>query len=402
MKILWVGDAVVASGFAKSTHKIVDVLSEDHDIHIIGINYRGDPHDYVSRKDGKPIPIYPAWITGSQFGVDRVPEKCLDLEPDLVIIQQDPWNFPVYLEAMKEAGCEHIPVIGIVAVDGKNCKGYMLNGLQLAIFWTEFGMNEARAGGYNGPAAVVPLGVDLDIYKPMDKMRLRANLEHTPSSKVYGLTPESFIVLNVNRNQVRKRLDLTIEYFAQWVHSKDVKDAFLFMHSCPTGEQEFDLEQLARYYKVRDRLTLITPEIGKGVPEIYLAATYNMADVLVNTGQGEGFGLPAFEAMACGTPNISGNWAAHGELLRDVALLVECDTFATTQKRINVIGGIPNREQFVGALDLLYNNRAVLRELSERGFAYVSQEKFRWEHIGEEIRKVIEASFHLKDVNAII
>lgn len=52
-----------------------------------------------------------------------------------------------------------------------------------------------------------------------------------------------------------------------------------------------------------------------------LVAAYNAAEVLVMPSRYEGFGLPALEAMACGTPTIVSNAASLPEIAGDAALL---------------------------------------------------------------------------------
>lgn len=44
-RMLWVGDAVAHTGFATVTDNIVRRLLKYWDIHVLGINYHGDPHD---------------------------------------------------------------------------------------------------------------------------------------------------------------------------------------------------------------------------------------------------------------------------------------------------------------------------------------------------------------------
>ena len=51
-KILWYGDAVSNTGFARVTHSVLDHLKKEHEVVLYGINYQGDPHDY-------PFKIYP-------------------------------------------------------------------------------------------------------------------------------------------------------------------------------------------------------------------------------------------------------------------------------------------------------------------------------------------------------
>ena len=58
------------------------------------------------------------------------------------------------------------------------------------------------------------------------------------------------------------------------------------------------------------------------VSDKYLVYWYNAAEALILPSLNEGFGLPALEAMACGTPVIASNVAALPEVVDDAGLLV--------------------------------------------------------------------------------
>jgi len=370
-KLLWVGDALVASGFAKCTHHILDVVKETWDVHVLGLNYLGDPHNCS-------YPVYPCWPGGDLFGVKRVAQLINNIKPDLLVIQNDPWNIPVYLE---RAG--NVPVVATMPVDGKNCCGRKLNGLKFAIFWTEFGIKEAQLGGYSGQATAIPLGVDLDLYRPLEGVREKLKL---PSG-----VENAYIVGNINRNQPRKRLDLTISYFAEWVKSHDVRDAYLFLHVAPTGDMGYDVSQLMQYYGLSSRLILAEPNIGQGIAESLLSFTYSAFDVQLSTTQGEGWGLTTMEGMACGVPQIMPDWSALGEWARDAAFLVPCTTTAATLNGINVIGGIADREKTIEALHKFYQSKDLRAEFSLKGLELVNRSEYRWENIGRQFAKVFDS-----------
>jgi glycosyltransferase involved in cell wall biosynthesis len=379
--MLWVGDAACPSGFARSTHGVLDTLRHEYAVTVLGINYNGDPHPY-SKLPIDPYEIYACAAGGDAFGVKRLIWMCDLVKPDIIVIQQDPWNFPYYLQQLaKFPEYRGIPVIGVVAVDGKNCRGKMLNGLSLAIFWTQFGLDEARLGGYTGPAVVVPLGVDLDTYYQIDKQEARIRR---------GLPPEmldSFIVGTVNRNQPRKRFDLMIEYFAEWQRRSGIEDAFLWIHAAPTGDTDgIDCVQYAEYHNVK--LAYVAPPTFYGLSDDMMRDTYNVFDVVLNTSQGEGFGLTTFEAMACGVPVIASDWSALGELCKNAAYLVPCSgTSITMSGGINSIGGVMDKKLAIAALDNVYINR---QKYVEAGLARVWEDRFRWENVGRLFSDSIE------------
>jgi D-inositol-3-phosphate glycosyltransferase len=375
--LLWVGDACTPTGFARATHKILDTVRHAFNVTVLGINYYGDPYDW-------PYPVYSCIAGGDAFGVKRLPWMCERTKPDIIVLQNDPWNIPMYLNYLKS--CKEyagIPVVGIVPVDGKNCVGEALKDLTMAVFWTNFALGEARTGGYAGPVAVIPLGVDLETYYPIDPLEARYRI---------GLPKycdDAFIVGNVNRNQPRKRWDLTMQYFAEWLTTGVPKpNARLFLHAAPTGDASTVIKQLAEYFGIWKRVIFVEPPVDYGRPESEMRDTYNCFDVQVSTTQGEGFGLTTFEGMACGVPQIVPDWSALGELCQGAAEMIPCTSTAIGPPYVNVIGGIADKTRFIQALDELYVSHERRRELREAGLARVREDRFRWEHIGAAFRDV--------------
>lgn len=377
-KVLWIGDAVVSTGFAKCTHKILEGLYEKWEIHVLGLNYPGDPHPY-------PYKIYPSWPGGDMFGIKRIEHLLKQIEPDIVVVQNDPWNIPAYVNRIRSVKVSNEPkIIAIMPVDGLNVKnGAELNAVDHAIWWTSMAQREGSIGGYTGPSTVIPLGVDLGLYRPGDK--LEARREFGFSDKIM----RGFIIGNTNRNQPRKRLDLTIAYFAQWVKDYKIDDAYLYLHVAPTGDLGYDCQQLIHYFGIKGRMLLATPEIGFGLTEEMLVKTYQLFDLQVSTTQGEGWGLTTAEGMACGIPQLVPDWSALGDWARGAVELVGCSEIAVTPNHINVVGGVPDRGDFINKLDRIYRDADHRDDLIRRGLERVTEPMFRWDVISNEYDRVL-------------
>jgi glycosyltransferase involved in cell wall biosynthesis len=327
------------------------------------------------------------------FGYGRVKDLITKIGPSVIVVQNDPWNFPAYLKRTGD-----VPVIGFVAVDGKLCNGKALSGVKHAIFWTKFAEQEAQLGGYSGPSSVIPLGVDTAIYKPHNKTAVRDTLNSVLQKR--GLPLDSFVVGVVGRNQHRKRLDLTLQYFAEWVHTYDVRDAVLWPHSAPTADDAFNLDQIAQYYNISDRVMRPMMDPVHGMSEQALARVYNIFDVLATTTMGEGFGLPMFEAMACGVPVEAPDWSALGELLKDAAVLIPCSNTAVAPT-FSTIGGIADKYAFIAGLDRLYRDRDYRRDIGARGMERALEPRFRWENIGAAFTKTVLQTLHQLEVKCL-
>ncbi len=426
-RLLWVGDAGCPSGFALATHKILETVSQHYDVTVLGLNYRGDPHPYRrTTENPNGYEIYAA--QGEDYiGAWRIAWMCDTVQPDIIVLQNDGWNIAPYLSKLALTDHRHIPVVAVVAVDGKNFQGNWMSVLfkkddsvaktvDLAVFWTQFAMNEARLGGYEGPATVIPLGVDLETYHPMDKLEARERrLPQFMDEEKKHHRDDVFIIGNVNRNQPRKRLDLTIKYFSDWIYgnkplelrnegNRVIEDAWLYLHVAPTGDMGVDIQQLAVYYKVDRRMAVMTPPTWYGMTDAEMCETYNLFDVLISTAQGEGMGLPALEAMACGIPPILPDHSAYADWARDAAWLVKCSSTCinTVAPGLNVIGAVPDEQPFLMALNTLYQNKEGRKQNATAGLERVNQKRYRWSTIGEAyvsaLAEVLTAEVHPEEL----
>ena len=384
-KVLWVGDAACPSGFAQATHKALEGIVGDFDVVVLGLNYNGDPQFRADGSRKWPYDIWTCFPGGDVFGYGRLLFMCDLHKPDVVVIQNDPWNIPLYTRSLRNTEeYKNIPVVAIVPVDGKNCAAQALKDVDHAIFWTQFGLDEARDGGYVGPATVIPLGIDLDVFKPLDKAECR-------SRTLPPAFDEKFIVGCVGRNQPRKRIDLTLAYFAEWVKTRKVVDACLMIHVAPTGDRNtINIKQLAAYYGIYDRLILVEPEVFYGIDESIMVDLYNCMDVAMTTTQGEGWGLTSMEAMACGVPLIAPEWSALGEWAKDYAWLVPCSSTIVGEPWVNVVGGIADRTRFIEALHRLYISPETRANNRQAGLECAAKPKYRWPNIASRINQVIK------------
>jgi glycosyltransferase involved in cell wall biosynthesis len=154
---------------------------------------------------------------------------------------------------------------------------------------------------------VVPCGVD-DDFKPLERpelleqLRTRRGLPQHMLLFVGTLEPrKNLITLLRSYNLLRDRIQapsLVIAGPSGWGH----EDVF-------TAVRDLGLEDSVMFpgYVPRDELPL----------------WYNAADLFVYPSLYEGFGLPALEAMSCGTPVVASNVSSLPEVVGDAGILVE-------------------------------------------------------------------------------
>lgn len=379
--ILFVGDVACSSGFGRASAGFLPALHDRHKVTAIGVNYRGTKHDL-------PFWVHPAHLFGHDpIGLSSMAYVLPEVKPDLVVVQTNPWHVPHYAKTLHKLGFGDVPIVGIIAVEGKNVEGRQLNYLKRAIFWNQFGADEAIKGGYTRPYGIVPLGVDLNTFYPDDKETARQFLG------LPDVPPGSFIVGNVNRNQYRKRLDLSVMYFAEWIQRYNIRDAYLYLHLLPGSTVAIDVDQLAYYTGCNERVIHAEPkDMYNGAPTEYLRATYQAFDLQISTALGEGWGLTTMEGMASGVPQIAGDYAALGEWAKDAIKLVPCSVEGVMPDVKTMIGGVPDKEAVISALQAFYENNSSQREYyAHRGLECVQQPQYRWEHVAQRFAEEIES-----------
>jgi glycosyltransferase involved in cell wall biosynthesis len=106
------------------------------------------------------------------------------------------------------------------------------------------------------------------------------------------------------------------------------------------------------------------------VPQADLPALYSAADLFVFPSLYEGFGLPALEALACGTPVVASNVSALPEVVGDAALQVS---------PLDV-------EALADAMERLLRDDRLRSDLRERGLERAAQ--FSWEKAARQTAEV--------------
>lgn len=109
-----------------------------------------------------------------------------------------------------------------------------------------------------------------------------------------------------------------------------------------------------------------------GVPDENLPGLYSAASVLAMPSFYEGFGLPALEAMSCGTPVVAANRASLPEVVGDAGILVDPE----------------NPEEIAEALGRVLTEEPQRAQMRQAGLEQA--ETFSWERVARETRAVYE------------
>lgn len=434
IKVLVYGDSPACStGFAQVIRGIFNRLGKSgkYDIDIIGINDRGgwkDPEQY-------PYRIFPAAspvATGTDYhGRPKLLATLLGKDPDIV---HKPWdivfllNDPFILEQPVEIfGKGALDVISqiqqqfnqklppeykfktvyYIPVDSPLKPNWIEKSIALSdypIAYTEYARREIeKADNELSTPTQVPLrteiiyhGVDMNVFRPLPEEERQDFRDHFFSGKV---NKETFVVIVVARNQLRKDLPRTMQIFKEF--QKRRPDSFLYIHA-----QLHDAWGSLLEYGKQFGL-----EYGKdwGAPARFNANTgyslemvnnlYNAADCVLSTTLGEGFGFYNLEGFATKKVVLAPNNTVHPEIFgynpKDD---LDIDKLCTTVRGIPLkcqsnlsewatygpgdmerVRPLVNTEDAVKKLIWVYDNPDKVQQIVDRAYEWVKD--YTWDKV---------------------
>jgi D-inositol-3-phosphate glycosyltransferase len=380
VNILFWGDAVVETGFARVLHSIAKFLPEKYDICWIGVNYYGDPQPYHQYR------IYPAILKGDVYGVNRFADVVGREKPDIIFLLNDAWVLNPMLNAIKDfyKGSTLPKVYTYVPVDAKDHDPDWYANFDIVtkvIAYTEFGKEEIIKACPNVKEniVVIPHGVDNSTFfkMPGTKEDIKKQL-YPPRADFYE---DSFIVLNANRNQPRKRIDITMQAFKLFSENKP-DNVKLYLHM-GTTDSHINIQKLAARLGIEPRLIISNFRHGvQTVPIDRLNLIYNATDVGLNTGLGEGWSLTNIEHAVTGAPQVVANHSALRELYYDCGLLVPAP-LEFVLDNIMTTGYLVRPEDVAERLEMLYKDRDFCRQLSKKAIQKFTSPIYSWQEIAK-------------------
>ncbi len=375
-KVLWYGDACCNTGFGRVTHSILNHLSKQHEVTVLGVNAVGDPHDY-------PFDIYPAATVNApdRHGFNRIPEILSKVKPDVFIALGDIWVLnQVWERAQFLRETQKFKFFAYFPTDSQSYLSDMLRNIPHWDLATTFTVGSAKRlldqGVEAQKLAVIPHGVDIGRFNPMPMDEARDQL---------GIPKDKFIVFNGNRNQPRKRIDLTIQTFAKF--AVDKPDTMLYLHMA-LKDLGWDIMPLFRHemekrgLSAENRLVLTTNSMSytDAPSDELLNKIYNVSNVGLNTADGEGWGLVSFEHASCRKPQIVPNHTVCRDLWEGVGMTTDIATWVY-DKDLGVERGLIETDHAVEQLNTLYHDKLIYKEVADACYALTQRPEYRWETV---------------------
>lgn len=380
-----VADGLVPTGFARVARALCDPLAAHFDILQLASNYGGPSRD-------EPWPVRALGPLTAPAALERLRAALDEWRPDLVFLLNDAALLASCLAGIPELATRQACVLYCALDHGPlpPRAGAALAAARRLVCYSQWGRAQIEAAlalqrqaqpALRLPALdVLPHGVDTQAFRPLSDSQAEARA--LARRALYPLTPEwqqAFVVLNANRNQVRKRLDLTLQGFARFARDKpaDVK-LHLHMGLEPEG---WHAPALARRYGIEPRLVLTTtsPHLPD-LDDAQLNLLYNACDVGLNTASGEGWGLASFEHAATGAPQIVPSHSACRELWDGSALLLQ-PAFSLVDPQTLIELPLVAPADVAAALERLYQDHDLRTRLGRAAYANATRPEYRWSAI---------------------
>jgi D-inositol-3-phosphate glycosyltransferase len=393
-KILIVGEAVAPTGFSRVIRSIFEPIHTNYELHQLAARYDGRPHDY-------PWTLYAAGKGNSVYGYDQVVPLVEQIRPDIIFLLYDiPFQIP-FLKILRDADCQSRIVVYSPVEAGPIAPEIIiqLNGVSRYVLYTEYGKLEIATSlatvreldiDFEFPTLdVIPHGLDSDRFYPISENTfeesdgLSISARRLFARKALGFDDaehlEAFIVLNANRNMPRKRIDITMQGFAQFAKDKP-KNVKLYLHMA-TEDSGWNVLILANRYGIFDRLIMTQADNSRPqFSDEKLNLLYNACDVGLTTTTGEGWGMVSFEHAATRAAQIVPRHTSLADLWQGAAEFV--DPVMTLTYPGNLTDGhIVTPAGVAQALQRLYQDSNYRDTLAEAAFKNATRPEYKWTSI---------------------
>jgi glycosyltransferase involved in cell wall biosynthesis len=230
---------------------------------------------------------------------------------------------------------------------------YTLRHADFVIGRNEEAVEITRRKGSRSPAAVVPNGVDIEVFKPMEREAARRALGFS-----------GFVCGYVGRLVEQKGLEEIVTALADC--PPDVNVVF-----AGGGPFQGELEGIVAKLKQEERVRFLPNRSREELPEVMSALDVLLLPSRTTARWKEQFGRVIIEAHACGTAVIGSDSGAIPAVVGEGGLIVpEQDPAALT-----------------GAICKLRENAALLREMGAAGRRQV-EESYSWQRVAAQMREI--------------
>jgi len=281
------------------------------------------------------------------FGYNKIYEYLEMVQPDVVMIYNDAYTIARFIESMKHDRIKSsyklwLYVDQVYTGIAPPLIGVLHNHADRIYCFTEIWKRKFLEYGPFPDVRVLEHAVDPTVFANVSedtKKSLRNNM---------GVPPDAIVFLNANRNSQRKRIDLTVAGFVGLLKTDPTTHYYLIVASNlqPQTGAYYDIQRIF-VEELKDvgldvqtfarRLLLVDTSPPNVWSDEAINQLYNVADIGINTSDGEGFGLCQLEHMYTGAPQIVTDVGSYRTFLNDSTA-----EFVRPSGKFYFAGGMPH------------------------------------------------------------
>ena len=305
------------TGYSKVSYNMVKQLSAlSPAAKVFHFGFQRHPSKTAMRKYPDGVLSYDAAANEDPkeegFGFNKIHEYIETVNPDVVMIYNDPITIHRFVESMKhEKGKSPYQLWLYVDQVYEGIAKPIIDSLYAhgdrIYAFSEYWKKTLIEYGPHPDIRVLEHAVDPTVFTNMTPQQRR------DIRRGMNIPEDAVIFLNANRNSQRKRLDLTIAAFVRVIKADPKAYLVLVSNLNPQSGAYYDVQRIfLEELKVcgmdpqtyGTRLIMIDTAPPQLLDDTAINQLYNVCDIGMNTSDGEGFGLCQLEHMYTGAPQL--------------------------------------------------------------------------------------------------
>jgi glycosyltransferase involved in cell wall biosynthesis len=327
------------------------------------------------------------------FGETLIVDYLNRVQPDIVIIYNDLVVITTLLDQIEHKipsrKFKLYPYIDIVYQNEKNIMIEKINSIvDGGIMFTDYWKNTIVAQGFNKQLFVLEHGFNTEQYYPIPKELAR---------QFFSIQKDDFVIVNLNRNQPRKRWDICIMAFVKFVAANRDRRIRMIIAASMNGSWDLiDLmiSETRKYGMTLEDIKkhLVIMQNPQQLTDFDINVMYNAADVGINTCDGEGFGLCNFEQAGVGIPQVVPNIGGFKDFFNNTnSVLLEpkwsfyCDhsrDFVSGEAQICAV------DDYVKGLQYMLDNPIARQKMGQKARKHIVK-NYMWKDKGAQFEQII-------------
>lgn len=388
------------NGYSKVIYELSNQVSKSHTEVQLSIFGFQNFINNVNHRSEMPsnVDIYDAYAKEDPkkhgFGYEQVCDYLKSKNPNIVVIYNDPAVIYKILNEVEKVKSEmNFKVVLYLDQVYQNQKKIFINMINekadAIMVFTDYWKECISKQGVNIPIHVLEHGINKDNYFPVPRDVAR---------RYFGINENDFIVLNLNRNQPRKRWDICIKAWAEIVKRYLNDPVKLLIGTSINGAWDI-LEIYERELNKRD-LTIeqgmkhvIILDNAQQLTDNDINILYNATNLGLTTCDGEGWGLCSFEHASVGVPQIAPKIGGFLEFLNEEnSYLIEPSWAYYVDNTRDIVCGeaqVCNYMDFVENIETCYKNKEKNKVVSRKDIL----SKYNWETITNKFISMMKSTY---------